>query len=234
MKPLLITSISPSHHNGNAQQQAVQSWLRYTVVAMQHKDEVSAIESAYSTDGVEVRATERTALGLMKAPYVMINAMVDLAASWPSCDAVVLINSDIEIADPSGILDNYIERSADGLIFANRHDHNGDRHNPQRYEHGFDVFIIHRNFFHVLPQSLFCMGQTWWDYWIPFRFIKAGIPVTLVKEPIFLHHRHPVQYNGQEWVRMTKHFQWIEGYGDTLSPQQVNNTVYKLIKQHAR
>jgi hypothetical protein len=227
MKLLTITSISPSHHNGDVQKKAVASWPS-PKVAIQTEEECLSM-SGYD---IQMASTHRTARRTMKAPYVMISAMIDYARALDA-DALMLINSDIELHDPDNVLPGYVEESVNGLIFANRHDHNGDYDDPQRYAHGFDVFIIHRNYFDILPQSMFCMGQTWWDYWIPYRFIQAKIPITLVKEPIFLHQRHPVQYNQKEWERMTEHFRWMEGY-HIGRPQQVTNDVYRLIKHHAR
>ena len=140
----------------------------------------------------------------------------------------------------SAASDVYKRQSEKGLVFSNRYDHNGDNMNPTRYDFGFDAFIIHRKFFDVLPQSMFAMGQTWWDYWIPYRFIKAGIPIELIKEPIFLHHRHQNQYDQKEWERMTEHFVWIERYGQQpyvsngRNAQRVTNEVYRLIRANAR
>lgn len=70
---------------------------------------------------------------------------------------------------------------------------------------------------------------------IPYRFIRAGVSIQLVKEPIFLHQRHQVQYDQKEWERMTEHFIWMERYqSPRRGPQQVTNEVYRLIRQHAR
>lgn len=169
----------------------------------------------------------------MKAPYVLVSAFIDYARKH-DLDHAIIINSDIVLKDPEGKMREHLAASENGLVFANRHDHNGDYANPTRYEHGFDVFIIHRKFFDLIPCSMFCMGQTWWDYWIPYRFIRSGVPIQLVKDPIFLHQRHPIQYDMGEWARMTEHFIWMEQYQGRKQPQQVTNEVYRLIKQHAR
>lgn len=179
--------------------------------------------------GVTFVDTYQTTERVMKAPYVLISAMMDHARS-ESMEHAVIINSDIQLTAP---IDAYLEQSRQGLVFANRHDHNGDNLNPTRYDHGFDAFIIHRDHFHLIPRSMFCMGQTWWDYWIPYRFIRAGIPTFLVQEVLFLHHRHPVQYEGKEWERMTEHFVWIEGLRKGQSPSQLTADTFRTITKHA-
>lgn len=183
--------------------------------------------------GTTFVSTCDTASGVMRLPYVMLSALIDHARK-ESIDRVMIINSDNELSDPNGLMDRYIAMSETGLVFANRHDHNGDLKNPTMYRYGFDVFIIHSRFYDLIPRSMFCLGQTWWDYWIPYRFVRAGIPIHLVKEPLFLHHRHPQQYNAQEWVRMTDHFCWMENYPRSRQPQSINNEVFRTIMKHAK
>lgn len=229
-----LTSISPKHANEGAQALAMRSWIEHGVnpVSFNTPEEIEALRASY--DGVEFVSTGRSGKGIHKAPYALISSMIDYAEQC-KYEHAFIVNSDITISDPGSKLAGYFEASANGLVFANRYDHNGDLQNPTRYDYGFDAFIIHRNYFGILPQTLFAMGQTWWDYWIPYRFIKSGIPIQLVKEPIFMHHRHKVQYDQKEWERMTEHFVWVERYQSVRrGPQQTTNEVYRLIRQHAR
>jgi len=177
--------------------------------------------------------TTRTGSILFKAPYALISAMVDYAREAGE-DRVLLINSDIVMHDPRGDLSKYQE-DMDAVVIANRHDHDGDGSRISRYDYGFDAFLLSKQHFDLFPQTLFAMGQTWWDYWIPYRFIKAGVRVVTVKEPLFLHKRHRVQYDQKEWERMTQHFIWVENWtSPRKAPQQVTNEVYRFIRQHAR
>ncbi len=234
-----MTSLSPRHANPKAQSIAMQSWVAHGIepVSFNSPDEIEAMRADYPM--VRFIECHRNGAALYKAPYILINAFIDTAKADGS-DAAIIINSDISIADPDKVLPGCIARSERGLVFANRHDHNGDGMNPTRYEHGFDAFIIHRSHFGLLPQSLFAMGQTWWDYWIPYRFIKSGVHVELIKEPIFLHHRHALQYDQQEWQRMTEHFVWMERYtaqpyvSNGRNAQRITNEVFRAIKQKAK
>lgn len=227
----ILTSIAATHHNTEAQVNAAQSWARHGFRAVSINGYTEEVDrSQYK--GVDFVSTADTTNGVLRRPYVMLSAMIDHARS-ENLERAFIVNSDIEIADPDGRLQHYLSLSETGLVFANRHDHNGDGANPTRYDFGFDAFIIHRKFYDLIPRSMFCMGQTWWDYWIPYRFIRSGVPVHLVKEPLFLHHRHPVQYNAKEWAHMTDHFTWIEGLPKTRNPQAVTNEVYRTIRRHA-
>jgi len=49
------------------------------------------------------------------------------------------------------------------------------------------------------------MGQNFGgDYWLPFRFIKKGVDVVCIKEAMFYHQTHELQYNNAEWARNDK------------------------------
>lgn len=236
---VILTSISPKHANANAQAIAIASWIDhgYTPVSLNSAKEVEAIRHQYP--GVQFVATEANSRNLYKQPYVLIDAFIDYARAEGLPHAMI-VNSDIAISDKDGLIGGYLHRSSDALVFSNRFDHNGDGANPTRYDYGFDAFIVNERFYNILPRSLFAMGQTWWDYWLPYRFIKSGVPAHLVKEPLFLHHRHPTQYDQKEWERMTEHFVWMDGYGkkpyisNGRNAQVVTNEVYRLIRSQAR
>lgn len=228
-----MTSISPKHAVGDAQLQAVKSWqsIGLKVLSFNSPSEIGQLKDRY--EGIEFVPAHLTMEGVQKVPYVPIQTFIEYAKKH-GIEQVMLINSDIEIRDTRGLIDNYCGRAKDGLIFANREDHNGDAATARRYEHGFDVFIVHSKYYHLLTASMFCMGQTWWDFWVPYKYIMAGIPVSLVKEPLFFHRSHPVQYDGGEWTRMTQHFQWLVRKWEGRTPQYTTQQVYHLIKQKAR
>ena len=227
-----LTSISPRHAIGDAQLQAVQSWAAcgLKVLSFNSTSEIDQLRERYPS--VEFVPVYHTMEGVQKAPYVPISAFIEYAKR-NGLEQIMLINSDIAIQDPEGLLAHYCAKAKDGLIFASREDHDGNG-KSKRYIHGFDVFIIHAKFYKLITASMFCMGQTWWDYWLPFQFIRNQVSITLVKEPLFFHREHPVQYGHEEWVRMTEHFQWMTGIYKGRKPQDVNDLVFKTIIKAAR
>lgn len=214
----VYVSPSPTHALG-ADHQAMcsASWKPLPTVQVKPKE-----------DGGSLRSGAR----LFGRPYVFIDDIFKefLATKDELC---IITNSDIELRDPANTLASYFDKAREGIVIANRQDHNGD-YIPHVYPHGFDVFILNRAFVESLPPSLFCLGQTWWDYWLPWRAIKQGVPLHKVKEPIFWHHRHPQQHNGKQWERMTEHFQWIEDSFKGQKSQYITNKVYTEIQRHAK
>jgi hypothetical protein len=222
---IALTSISPRHAIGDAQIKAVESWKAQgcRVISLNTDSEISLLKDRYD---IEFVATNQTTEGLYKVPYVLISAFIDHAKS-NRFESIMLINSDIIL---SGSVDKYFEQCKDGLVFANRTDFSDNYQQQKTYPNGFDVFFIHSEYYGLLPKTLFAMGQTWWDYWLPYRFIMSRVQLFLVKDPIFMHERHPVQYNAEEWQRMTRHFSWVENYLERGRPQDINNTVFRLIQ----
>jgi hypothetical protein len=214
----VYTSPAPTHVLGPEHQaMCFHSWDRFKRVQMVPKEDGGTLRSAAKVYG---------------RPFVFID---DVFADFLNSaqEVCIITNSDIELRDPANVLDKYIEQAKTGIVIANRQDHNGD-YNAHQYPHGFDVFIVNRAFIESLPPSMFCLGQTWWDYWLPYRAIKQGLPLTIVKEPIFWHHRHAQQHDGKQWERMTEHFKFMEGYNIRKTASQATAEVYHLIRRHAK
>ena len=222
---IALTSISPRHAIGEAQIKAVESWKTQgcRVISLNTASEISLLKDRYDIEFVEVTITTK---GLYKAPYILIGSFIDHARN-NGFESIMLINSDIILR---GSVSEYFSKCKQGLVFCNRTDFNRDFQDQKLYPNGFDVFFIHSDYYDLIPHTLFAMGQTWWDYWLPYRFIMSRVQLFLVKDPIFMHERHPVQYNADEWHRMTRHFSWVENYLDRGRPQDINNTVFRLIQ----
>jgi hypothetical protein len=135
--------------------------------------------------------------------YVSINAMLDWAKEQKE-DQFLFINSDIIINDPKGLLNQV----RDGVAMIKRMDFDEDISKAKKYDHGIDAFIIPYKYLKIFPQSIYCMGQTFWDYWIPFRTVKEGVKLFEIKEPIIFHKKHNVQYKQDQWIKLARYFQW--------------------------
>ncbi len=226
---IALTSISPRHAIGDAQIKAVESWKAQgcRVISLNTKAEIAELKDRYDVEFVEVTLTAK---GLYKVPYIFISSFIDHARN-NGFESIMLINSDIIV---TGSVAEYFKQSKNGLVFCSRTDFNRDFQDQKLFPSGFDVFFIHSDYFDILPNSLFVMGQTCWDYWIPFRFIRENINIKLVQEPIFMHERHGAQYDGKEWEKMAKHFQWIESYLEKARPIDMTTTVYRMIQARCR
>lgn len=227
---IAITSISPTHTNGDVQLKAVKSWqdAGFKVYAFQAPHEVEIMKQQYPD--VEFVPTYRTMQNLFKAPYVSINAMLDYSRSM-NFPQIMIINSDIIIGENTDRLKHLYSNCDKAMIVLNRMDYKEDMSTGVRYEYGMDAFIIHRDYYHLYPQSIYCMGQTWWDYWIQYIAILKGKKVFRDTTPIIFHKEHPVQYNSAEWNRMTRYFQWENNFDlKQLDSGRITRRVWELLQ----
>ena len=226
----LYTSLSPNPAAAEIQRACVQSWLDHghDVVCVQgHDDDVSASLPSGS-NGADVLYVKPTIAGKRRRPYVSLDSILDvfLASGEPHC---ALINGDIAIDDPAGLIEASVATGS--LICGRRWDHNGDRANPVEFTSGYDLFVLHREHALAVPRSLFVLGQTWWDYWLPWSCSVAGHRLNTFPEPVIYHKRHPLNYDNTDWLRMTQHFCWLTHRANMSQPQRVSGEIHAAINK---
>jgi hypothetical protein len=172
------------------------------------------------------RATGRDSSMIYGKPYAFLDDVINACTA----DVAIITNSDIELL---GDLSPYLAAAEDRVTIANRMDHNGSPAQGAVYVHGFDLFIVHRRFFDRIPISLFVLGQTWWDYFLPYILQISGVPVKIAPHGLIGHHRHAQQYDTASWIRMTDHFKFLTGQR-AASPQALTNLIHRHITHHGR
>ena len=204
---IAITSIAPSHANGIIQNIAVDSWLKLglEVYSMNSQSECELLQPHYPK--VTFIPTTRTMEANYKKPYIGMNAIIDWAKENAEC--VFIINSDIELLDTDNRLPSLFLNAEKGLILLNRSDYDGEVSNAKHYDLGFDGFILHKNFYQTVPQTILCLGQCHWDYQLPFTFLANRLPIYRIRKNILFHKAHQTQYNHDEWVATGRHFRLV-------------------------
>lgn len=229
-----ITTISPSHKNFESQLRAVKSWrdYGYKVVSLNHPEEIKALEKF--KEYVTFIPTTRTNEILFKKPYVLISAIIDYIKDSKEEYSLVL-NSDIIIEDKLKFTSEIKRISEQGVIVMNRHDFNDDTDNAKAYELGFDGFFINKKWLNIFPQSILCLGQCHWDFWLPYVCVLSKVTIYRLNEPYLFHKTHPVQYSPQNWASTSEIFRAEMGPIDKnmymlKSPERVADYVYKTIR----
>jgi hypothetical protein len=195
---IAITSISPGHKNFENQFNAIESWIRagYKVVSLNSKQEIEKLSEFKNVEFVE---TSRTNERLFEKPYVIVSAIIDHLKTRDE-DHFLIINSDILINDFMEFTESIKDISERGIIIMNRSDYKENMDEARRYELGFDGFFINKKWLHIFPQTVLCLGQCFWDYWVPYQAILAGVDIFKLNEPYLFHKSHPVQYSVQNWT----------------------------------
>jgi hypothetical protein len=203
---ILITSIAPKH--ANDQKKAIDSWLALglKVFSFNNRTEIDLIENDYK--GVTFIETYRTLELTYGKPVVSISAMIDWC-KLSNHDKFMFINSDIEIENRHGSISKISELLNKGLVLANRLEYSPKQNREMTmkyYYKGIDVFCMTKAHLQMYGQSMYAMGQCFWDYWIPFTAIKNGVTVYLAQHRSFYHNEHPLQYSHENWLKTGRYF----------------------------
>lgn len=228
---IAITSISPGHRNFDSQLKAIESWKKagYEVVSLNSPEEIELLKDF----DVKFIPTYRHNKSLFGKPYVTVSAIIDYLKEVKSKHSLI-INSDIIIQDSQNITNELRNLSEDGIIIINRRDFDVDINQSTVYENGFDGFFINEKFLDTFPQTILCLGQCHWDYWLPYVSIENKVKVIRLKEPYLFHHAHPVQYSPQNWLKTGQIFAGEVGLTRFAKVNQMSNHAYRYIKLHAR
>jgi hypothetical protein len=235
---IAITSISPSHKNFETQKKAIQSWIEagYKPVSLNSKEEIALLTEFKDVEFIE---TVRTNEVLFKRPYVIISAIID-HLKQRSEEHFMIINSDIIIKGTERQTENLKLQSNEGVIIINRNDFKEEENGiSKRYELGFDGFFINKKWIHIFPQSILCLGQCFWDFWIPYQCVLAKVPIFRMREPYLYHKAHPIQYSTEDWlatghiIRGECHVQDAKLSGQRDIPRMAEY-IYSRIKNNLR
>lgn len=227
MTPVFITSIAPKHHYPTRQLECVKSWQQHgSVISMNHPSEIDELKATYPM--VEFVPTYRTQLAMLSKHYVCVNALVDLIRER-KIEAGIIINSDIEIVNWD---DKLISKVKSGFVYLNRWDYtNDDKSDAVFYNDGIDFFVINHKWAERLPQTIYTLGQTYFDLYLPYSFHQAGVPIFSDKiNPYIYHKKHDAQYSATDWQRFGK-FTGMMINKQNWTPQDISKHLYIYLKQ---
>lgn len=203
-----LTSLSPAPSAEATQRAAIASWRRAgcRVVSFNHPSEIAELAGRYD---VELVAPATTSEAIFGRPYVPIHEMVRWASRHDVC--ALLINADIELLLDEPALRRLRWVADRGICYVIRWNHDGDLSRATREPYGIDAFLLHGRHGALVPESFLSMGQPFWDYWLPWLFARAGLPVHAVEEPVAFHRDHPRRWSDAGWHRCALEFDRMAG-----------------------
>jgi len=234
---LAITTISPNHKNFDVQKQAIDSWIKagYKVVSLNASEE---IETLIAFENVEFIETKRTNEVLFKKPYVIVSALIDYfkTTDFETC---ILINSDIIINSTDQQTEELMKNAEKGVVIINRHDYTENIEHSRLYKVGFDGFVINKKWVNSFPQSILCLGQCFWDYWVPYVCVLQKIPIYRHKGKYLFHKAHEMQYSFDNWKTTADIFKSelsiLEPKLNSFTrPDKMSDYVFNRINNHLR
>lgn len=221
---IIITSISKNHSNASQQQVAINSWEKYgKVYSMNCKEEIELLKDDYRN--IHFLETNKTIEYFTGRPHVSINSMIDIARNQGN--DLLLINSDVELT-------GLPELRSDGITIFSRYDWEQlhTKANAKMFPHGFDVFYIPRRFLTIFPPSVYGLGVSHFDHWLPYHAILKGIPLYSPIKPYAYHLTHPTQYDTEQWLRYGEYFKLDFNLDKRLNAGQIATQTMNLIRKN--
>lgn len=225
LKITAYTSINPSHVNAHNQLMAVESWHKsgIEIYSLNTLEEIQVMKQTYPS-WVKFIPSIKTSKHIFGKPCILINEMIEHFYKNQTGDILMLINSDIILNTSIELLDKIKSLSKLCIPISHRNDYTNEFNDGQKYKHGFDVFFINKKYINIFPHSIYSMGQTWWDYWIPYIAMKNKVPVFLIEDEFAFHKEHPIQYDTKNWSKMTEYFKWENNITGS-NHQEINNNI---------
>lgn len=228
-----LTSISPRHVVEGRQQECVRSWLKYgEVISFNHPSEIEALKTQGYDEHVTFLPTYRTQKPMFGKHYVTINAIADYIKEH-SLQYACMINSDIEIDTDEDTMNDIKMKMSTQFVYLHRYDFDSDKSKGNIYMDGVDAFFMNAEMAETFPQVMYCLGQTYFDLWIPWHFlVMREMQITTVNsKPIIFHKRHPAQYNQGDWHRMGKFTGLLIGM-PFQKPEEVSGKMYTTLRKN--
>jgi hypothetical protein len=223
MNVCVYTSISPTHALGDIQQHAAMSWIK---AGIPYTTMNSYGEQAVVPEGARAIVTNQDGRDLYGKPYIFIDDMLELA-DRDEVDVAIITNSDIELI---GDITAHLEAAKYHMVISRRIEYTTSPKDGKVYPYGIDLFMIPRRMLKFWPRSQFVLGQTWWDYWLPYWAILKKERVFMVQRPAIAHKAHKIQHSPEQWHRQTALFQFLTSYKPLTAAQPTGLAIHRAIE----
>ena len=199
-KVLIATSVAP--HGIENQQNALASWRDqgFRVVSLNATDEIANLVPSFPE--VEFVPVTRDARQDYGKPFMYFDDFLEFFKRRG--DSICgIVNSDVHLISDKKLPSFFAQEAKNGMVFGSRIDvDNLDDLQGEIYHMGFDFFFFDSQYIDKFPREEFCIGQPWWDYWLPIVLLGKKIPIKRLMTPVAYHVKHPVKWNPQVRTRL--------------------------------
>lgn len=203
-KITVITTIAP--FDIEKQKLAIESWLNagLNVLSLNCSQEKEILEPLFPH--VRFIEADRDAKSIAGKPYVYFDDILENLGKSGS-QICGIINSDILLNVTTEFISEIKSYASDSLVYGCRVDvEKPDSFAGSFYEFGYDFFFFDKSLIQIYPESDFCLGLPWWDYWMVAVPLSKKIKLTKVISPVAFHLWHPTKYNNEYWLNLGKSF----------------------------
>jgi predicted O-linked N-acetylglucosamine transferase (SPINDLY family) len=223
----IATSIAPK--GLDKQKAAISSWLDigFKVISFNNADEIALLKDEFSA--VEFHLVSRDAREDCGKPMVYVNDVLDYFKNSNERISAI-VNSDVYLKNSPDTIRYIITQATQQPIICSRVDLDHlENRDGVLYRGGFDAFFFNKSMLDTFTQTKFCIGQPWWDYWLPLAWIKHGYKPKYIISPFAYHIEHPVQWSayfsfyGLHFLQTVKSAYGPKNYGALMQLSKKNN-----------
>jgi len=189
----IVTSLAP--RGFELQKSAINSWIKmgFTVTSINAQDEIDLLKPHFPE--VKLVQVNRDARKQYGKPFVYLDDILEYFRQSGN-EICGIVNSDIHLISSNDLAAFFAMEAQGGLVFGSRIDiDNLATLEGEMYHLGFDFFFFDRKILDIFPQEQFCIGQPWWDYWLPIVPLGKGLSVKRLMTPVAYHVNHPINWN---------------------------------------
>ncbi len=203
----VATSVVPGR-DIELQAKALTSWakLGLKVVSVNAAHEVERVKAEHPQ--LNVTTAKKTAEKIAGKPLPFIKDLFDAAQNnAPDAPVIGVINADIILRDLTDLKQTIGETASTAVVMLARVDlpdikscNSFEPTGTEKYSVGYDGVFMHRATAFKIPDSIFCIGMPFWDYWLPLMTLLQGEPLKTLASPVALHVDHPTRWDKSVYV----------------------------------
>jgi hypothetical protein len=205
-----IVSMSAAPAKQSIQYVCLASWQKagLDVVSLNHPSELDLLGHVYD---VKLERCEETSAHVFGRPLVTINAILRYVDTLG--EPALVLNADLELVMCADGIAKLADSSAGGLGYLLQYNHDGDRAALKPEACGLSAFIVRPGMARLCAESFLCLGQPWWDYWLPIACLRHGMKLYTPSTPTSLHAKHASQWTSDTWSQCAMEFSRVTGMG---------------------
>ena len=203
----VATSLAPGLSQ-DIQAAAVKSWknLGFSVMSVNAATEVEHVKRLFPD--VTVIPAARTAEKIAGKPLPLIADVLRAARDHdPNASVIGLINSDIVLRQLPNLAPALLREAAVTVVMLPRVDvptldacEHFKPAGSEKYSIGYDGVFLPPKLIPAIPESLFCIGMPFWDYWLPLMTLLQGHGLKTLASPVALHVAHDTRWDRSVYV----------------------------------
>ncbi|MBL8630424.1 MAG: hypothetical protein JNM81_12380 [Rhodospirillaceae bacterium] len=203
----VATSVVPGREQA-LQAAALASWAKagFSVVSLNAPHEATQVQAEHPT--LKVMTATRTAEKAAGKPLPLISDLLQAAQhADPTADVVGMMNADIILREGPQLRTTLLTAASKATVLVPRVDlpnlvacANFQPSGTETYSVGYDGAFLPANAVSSIPESIFCIGMPFWDYWLPLMSLLQGHGLNVIASPVALHVDHPTRWNKSVYV----------------------------------